>query len=447
MFEPKTGQLIETEFGGKAKVLDIIGRGRQSTVYLVECNRMNKALKLYDVDKVSSPEKIRENIRRNIKDGKPGNQFIWSEYMTRIDKKTGDFGYFMELKPDSFEYFVDIMNGYKFVKDSHTGLPVKKKIRFASLYAMITAVINIVDVFSQINKAGKSCQGLNENSFFINTDTGAVLVGDCEIIAPYGVNLDMHTGSLYKAPEVLDGGIPDEISDTYSLAVILFRLLFRGDPFEGEKTVMDVCMNEKELLKHYSSDAVFIYDPDNNSNRPVRGIHDNVIKFWNEYPEYIKDAFVRSFTEGIRQREKRISFREWQNIFIRLRSEILSCICGTSHFISMLGKPEDEVFTCPVCRIKFASMKFTNRIYRMPLYIGCKIFECDINPASDNFLDVAGELVENKLQKGLMGIKNLSNRKWQVRMPDGIVHEVATGKGFPVWQGLEIDFGKVKAKL
>lgn len=447
MLEPQIGQEIETEFGGKAKILNVIGKGRQSTVYHVEYNSMKMALKWYNTDKVRNLDRIRENIRRNIKDGEPNNKFLWPKYMTRVDSKTGAFGYFMELKPDSFEYFIDIINGYKLVTDGNTGRIVKKKVRFASLYAMITAVINIVNSFRQINKAGKSYQGLSEGSFFINTDTGAVLVSDCDTIAPHGTDLDIQIRSVYKAPEVLLGGLPDETSDTYSLAIILFRLLFRGDPFEGEKTIMDVCLNEKELARHYSSEAVFIYDPKDASNRPLRGIHDNVIKFWKEYPEYIKDAFVRSFTVGIKNHGKRLSFDEWQNLFIRLRSEILSCICGKSHFVSMLGKPEEEVFTCPVCGIKFASMKFTNRAYRMPLYIGCKIFECEIDPTSDDFLSVAGELVENKIQKGLMGIKNCSGQKWSVRMPDGTVRDVTSGKGFPVWQGLEIDFGKVQASL
>lgn len=447
MSEYQIGQGIETEFGGIAEITGIIGNGRQSTVYRVESGSQQKALKWYDTGKIKNIDKMRENIRRNIKDGEPNNKFLWPKYMTKIDKKTGAFGYFMELKPDSFEYFVDIMNGYKFVKDSGTGNMVKKKVRFSSLYAMITAVINIVNSFKQINAVGKSYQGLSEGSFFINTDTGAVLVSDCDTIALHGINLDIKIRSVYKAPEVILGGLPNEKSDMYSLALILFRLLFRGDPFEGEKTIMDICLNETELSKHYSTDAVFIYDPENNSNRALKGIHDNVIKFWRDYPEYIKDAFVHSFTVGVHNPEKRLTFDDWQNLFIRLRSEILCCMCGKSNFISMIAKPEDDVFVCPVCKLKYASMKFTNRVYRMPLYIGCKIFACELDPSTDDFLTVAGELIENKLQRGLMGIKNYSDHKWSVRMPDGMYHDITAGKGFPVWQGLKIDFGKVKASL
>ena len=62
-------------------------------------------------------------------------------------------------------------------------------------------------------------------------------------------------------------------------------------------------------------------------------------------------------------------------------------------------------------------------------------------------MGVAGELVENKLKPGVLGIKNVSEEPWRVRMPDGVYYEVAPGKGCPIWQGLEIQFhdGKVSA--
>lgn len=447
MTDFQIGQEVETEFGGKAKILNIIGKGRQSTVYLVEYNGMKMALKWYDPDKVKSTDKIYENIRRNIKDGEPNNKFLWCKYMTKVDRETGTFGYFMELKPDSFEYFADIMNGYKLVHDKGTGRMTKKPVKFSSLNAMVTAVINIVSAFRQLHKVGKSYHALSDGGFFINTDTGAVLMSDCDTIAPYGTDLGIKIRPSYKAPEVLEGGLPDEDSDMYTLAVVLFKMLFRGDHMEGKKVVMDVCLNEQELARHYGKEAVFVYDPDDDSNRPLRCIHDNVIKFWGEYPEYIKEAFIRSFTVGKKEPEKRVSLDEWQNLFIRLRSEILSCVCGRSHFVSIIGKQNDKTFKCPKCSMEFATIGFSNRTFRKPLYIGCKIFECEINPYADDFLSVAGELVENKLRAGLIGIKNCSGRTWKVKMPDGFFHDVDSGKGFPVWNGLEVDFGRVQAKF
>jgi hypothetical protein len=83
----------------------------------------------------------------------------------------------------------------------------------------------------------------------------------------------------------------------------------------------------------------------------------------------------------------------------------------------------------------------------MPLYIGCKFYNCEIDPDSDDFLTVAGELVENTLKPGVLGIKNVSGRTWRVKMPDGTFYNIDPGKGFPVWAGLEIDFGNIKAQI
>ena len=53
----------------------------------------------------------------------------------------------------------------------------------------------------------------------------------------------------------------------------------------------------------------------------------------------------------------------------------------------------------------------------------------------------AGMVIENRLKKGLFGIKNMSDDVWKAKFPDNSIREVAPGKGVPIWTGLEIDFG------
>ena len=447
MTELEIGQEVELEFGGKAQVLSVIGSGGQGTVYLVRFNGQKWALKWYDIDKMKKPKEFIKNLRSNIADGPPDNKFLWPKYLTK-EAEDGTFGYIMDLKPEGFDSFVDILNTYKLEVDPLTGRAVKKDVKFSSLTAMITAVINIVNSFRLLHRAGKSYQDLNDGGFFINVNTGAVLVCDCDNIAPDGSNFGIGGKPGYMAPEVVRGiAQPNVQTDKYSLAVVLFKLLFRGDPMEGEKVVRDVCLTESSELRHYGQNAVFVYDPNDASNRPVRGIHDNVTKFWRIYPDYIKDAFIRSFTTGITDPTKRIIENEWQKLFIRLRSEIIMCGCGRTNFASMFVQPTDKTFKCPKCGMEFATLGFSNRNYRMPLYLGCKFYECEIIPESEEFMKVAGELVENKLKPGVLGIKNCSDRKWRAKMPDGVFYDIAPGKGFPVWHGLEIDFGEIKAQI
>lgn len=446
MHELKIGQEVDLELGGKARVAGIIGSGRQSTVYLVEYNGMQWALKWYNIDKVRNPDDLRNNLKQSISDGEPNNRFLWPKYMTKV-LPDGSFGYLMELKPDSFDSFVDILNTYKLVIDPSTNRPIKKTVRFSTLYAMITAVINIVNAFRQLHRSGKCYQDLSDGGFFINVDTGAILVGDCDNIVPEGKSFSVGGITGYMAPEIVKGTAkPDVQTDKYSLAVVLFKLLFRGDPLEGEKVVKDVCLTEMSELKHYGEDALFIYDPDDTSNRPVRGIHDNVMKFWKVYPDYIKEAFIRAFTVGLNDINNRMAENEWQEIFIRLRSEIIMCGCGKTNFTSMFEMPDKKTYKCPNCGMKFATIGFSNNFDRIPLYLGKKFFECEIYSECDDFLNLAGELVENKIT-GKLGIKNCSEKTWKVKMPDGIYHEVTPGKGCPIWKELEIDFGEVNAKI
>ena len=447
MTELKIGQEVEMEYGGTAVVEKIIGSGGQGVVYLVEYNGMKWALKWYDINKIKDPAEFKNNIKRNITDGAPSNKFLWPRYMTK-DAPDGTFGYLMELKPDSFDSFVDILNTYKLVVDPLTGRAHKEVVRFTDLHAMVTAVINIVNAFRQLHRVGKSYQDLNDGGFFINVDTGAVLVCDCDNIAPDGSNFGIGGKPGYMAPEIVRGiAKPDVQTDKYSLAVVLFKLLFRGDPMEGEKVVKDVCLTEASELRHYGAEALFVYDPDDASNRPVRGIHDNVIRFWRMYPDYIKDAFIQSFTAGLHDPNKRVIENEWQQLFIRLRSEIISCPCGRTNFTSMFEMQDPSTYRCPKCGMTFATLEFSNRDHLMPLYLGSKFYECEVYDDSDDFLSVAGELVENKLKPGVLGLKNCSERPWKVKMPDGGIYDVTPGKGCPIWQGLEINFGTVTAKL
>ncbi|MCM1506783.1 MAG: protein kinase [Ruminococcus flavefaciens] len=447
MVELKIGEQVEMEYGGSATVKKILGSGGQGIVYLVDFNGIDYALKWYDVDKIKNAKAFRKNIENNIKDGAPSEKFLWPKYLTK-ENSAGTFGYIMDLRPQGYDSFVDILNTYRLDIDELTGRATKVSVQFASLYAMVTAVINIVNAFRQLHRAGKSYQDLNDGGFFINVNTGDILVCDCDNIAPDGSNFGIGGKPGYMAPEVVRGvAKPNVQTDKYSLAVVLFKLLFRGDPMEGEKVVKDVCLTETSELKHYGQQAVFVYDPDDTSNRPVRGIHDNVIKFWRIYPAYVREAFIRSFTTGIREPNKRIIENEWQKLFIRLRSEIISCTCGRTNFTSMFEIVDESTYRCPKCGAEFVSLAFSSRDYRIPLYVGSKFYECEIDPRSDDFQKVVGELVENKLKPGMLGIKNSSGRTWRVKMPDGVFYDILSGKGFPLWKGLEIDFGDVNAHI
>jgi hypothetical protein len=224
-------------------------------------------------------------------------------------------------------------------------------------------------------------------------------------------------------------------------------LLFRGDPLEGEKVVKSVCLTEEAELLHYGKDALFVYDPDDDSNRPVRGLHDNVIKLWNIYPEYIRDCFTKLFTDGIKNPNKRPIENEWQKLFVRLRSEILPCVCGRTTYASAFNRLPNGNYCCTRCKSEFSSLLLSKSNYEIPIYEGCKLYECDTVKLSDKFDKVVGEVIENKIHRGVFGFKNLSDSVWKAKMPNGEFKNINPNCGFPIWSGLEIDFGDTTAKI
>ena len=441
MRELKIGERIPVEDGGDAIVSKELGRGGQGIVYLVRYRGREYALKWYFISRIHDPEAFRKNLKRNIDDGPPegGNQFIWPLYLTK-SKKNGAFGYLMKLAPQDYESFTDIYNGYRWEKPRVKGQPARMvKVRFASLDVMLTAAINIVKAFRALHLTGKSYQDLNDGGFFINTRSGDVLVCDCDNVAPDGENFGIGGMPGFMAPEVVRGlAKPGVLTDRYSLAVVLFKLFFRGDPLEGRKVLKCVVMTEENDLIHYGREPVFVYDPEDTSNRPVKGVHNNVINLWQIYPDFIREAFTMSFTYGIREPNARIIEKSWVQMLIQLKLDIIHCSCGRTAFSSTFDRKGEHTLVCQKC----GSIIYTLGVkdFELPLNDGARLYRCLTEKNNDDFLTVTGEVVENRLKKGLFGIRNLSHNTWNALFPDETLRKVGPRGTVPIWKGLTIEF-------
>lgn len=436
MSQLKVGSDIKIEYGGSAKVVKEIGRGGQGIVYLVEYNGQQYALKWYFYNKLDKPQEFRANLEHNIKDESPSKNFLWPEYMTE-GIQYDSFGYLMKLIPDEYEQFTDILNTYKIEKSNDITVTNKISVKFKSVEALINAALNIVTAFRDLHRVGKSYQDLNDGGFYINVETGDILVCDCDNIAPEGENFGIAGMPGYMAPEIVRGiAKPDVQTDKYSLAVVLFKLLFRGDPLEGAKVLQSVCLHEEADLKHYGKEPVFIFDPHDKSNRPVKGVHDSVVKLWKGYPDFIHDAFIKSFTEGIKNPNNRIIENEWKEILVNLRSNIISCTCGISTFSNIFTK-EDNNFVCPKCGKKFNIINFDK--VSIPIFAGQKIYKC-FTSKSEDFETITGRFIENKKYKGIIGLKNLSTESWKIINSQGEKIQLEPGKTVVIRNDMHIEF-------
>lgn len=423
--EFKKGETIQLEGGKSAKIAAKLGEGGQGIVYAVKIDGTDYALKWYTC-KLSNKKAFRKNLQDNIANGAPDKKFLWPLYLT--EEKNGGFGYVMHLRPKSFSDFSDILNN---------------KVNFPDTKTIVYAALNIVSAFRELHSKGFSYQDLNDGGFFINVQTGDVLICDNDNVTPGGIKNPGNVGGKpgYMAPEVFRGDtFPGVLTDNYSLAVILFKLFCLHDPLMGKAYVDSICITEQREMELYGTHPVFIFNPQDDSNRPVAGIHANPLKIWPRLPLYIKDAFVTSFVDGIKNPNLRLSDNEWQKKLLRFLDEIMVCpICGSEHMIYKFTADQPMNFACKHT-FSYPRILCVKR-HKIPLFPGAKIRECHVSKDSNDYTKIVGEVIMNKNNNALWGIKNLGDATWTFPVPEGQLKIVEKNSVIPIAQGMEINFG------
>ena len=421
MSELKVGTQVKLRNGTSCKVKKELGRGGQGIVYLVEYNGKDYALKWYIIP---CSEAFYENLERNVKKGAPSPSFLWPEAVTEYQNDS--FGYLMKLRPQGYE---------------EIGAFMLAKAKFSSVNCLLKACLEICTAFQKLHINGLSYQDMNDGNFFINPQTGDVLICDNDNVAPNGVNMGIAGKSGYMAPEIVEKETtPNRYTDYFSLSVILFILLHLNRPFEGAKTLSCPCITEELDKKFFGKECVFILDPNDNSNRPVRGVHTNVIRRWPLFPKLLQNAFIKTFSkEAILTPNKRLIDRDWQDILVQVRSLYVSCpICNKYTFIDL----EKDANVCMECGKNIAKpLMIVLGKYQVPLIPGQKIYQCQISSDND-YNKVVAEVIRNPNNPNKWGLNNFSGQSWIVITPSGEMKTVDNGKSMPLIQGLNIRFNK-----
>lgn len=417
MAELKIGESITLLGGGSVTVKKELGRGGQGIVYLVNYENREVALKWYLKDE---GDLFYKNLQNNARSTSPSANFLWP--LRVAERQKGSFGYVMELRP----------KGYYELGDFFTA-----KVRFNSYDSVLRAAINLCNGFLRMHLSGYSYQDMNEGNFFINPDTGDLLICDNDNVAANRTESGIKGKLRYMAAEVVNGGTPNIQSDVFSLAIVLYRLFMLDHPFEGRKSLKYVCLGDEEEREIYGEGAVFAWDEQDSSNRPHPQIHYNSTMRWAWCPKTLQKAFQKALgRESVLHPDTRMTDRQWKQLFLDLRRSLIVCPeSGTKDHDFLVDDIHGEI-KCPLCgsEVKLgAVMKFGDGT-EYALTRHKKLYLED----ADQHIGVA--LIRKSSGRTELGLQNLSDNNWMVFTASGRLNELPPKEVMPLRSGMRIRF-------
>ncbi len=308
--------IVQSASGHSCTVETFLGGGGQGEVYRAKLDNKLVALKWYFPEQATPAQQ--QNLQTLIGKGAPNLQFLWPMQLATAPNVPG-FGYIMPLREPRYKSIVDLM---------------KRRID-PSFRALSTTGLQLADAFLELHAKGLCYRDISFGNVFFDPYTGDIQICDNDNVSIDGQG---HSGVLgtprFIAPEVVRGEtVPSTQTDLFSLSVLLFYLFHIHHPLEGQKESSIKCFDLPAMTQLYGIDPIFIFDPANDSNRPVRGIHDNALEYWPLYPQFLLDLFIRAFTLGLRDPHERVRESQWRAAMAQLRDAILYCgHCGAENF-------------------------------------------------------------------------------------------------------------------
>lgn len=391
------------------------------------------------------------------------------------------------VKPKDFNELIStrgvILNNY-----------ISGNAKFNSISENLGVCIELCKLFAGIHSMGYCFNGITGEDIIITQNKECKLLNDKKIVS---VNDDSYEVNYEKtcAPEILrKESRPNISSDKYTMAYLVFGLLFKSDPFEGSKTLNKVYYTKEDELKAYEH-PVFVYSYKDKSNMPVYGIHSILIKYWNRfYSDDIKMIFRQSFVDGIDEYEARVedtTFIEMLTNFKhivdsknpdqqdeKLKLQNNKEIIMEHKKDSLLEKTKERLrqgfddikpsknhdnkefeekqniieINKDAAKKPVEGAKYMLRIdysYAgvenadstvIPLTPGIEIPNSVIGYEDIKPEKIVGKVIQNAKHKGVIGIKNISEHNWLATKGDREAKEFPPGKVIVITEGVKIDF-------
>ena len=310
----KPKQTVRMESSGMScEVEHFLAGGGQGEVYRANLAGKPVALKWYFPGSATREQWI--GLETLVKKGPPNELFLWPMDLASASGVPG-FGYIMPLRESRYKSLQDLM---------------KRRIE-PSFRSLTTAGRQLAHSFLQLHSMGLCYCDISFGNVFFDPKHGNVLICDNDNVVVDGKSSSVGVaGTLgFMAPEIVRReALPSTATDLFSLSVLLFYIFVVHHPLEGKREAAFHAFDVVAKNKLYGTEPVFIFDPNDDSNSPVPGHHINALAFWPLYPEFFRKLFVKAFTLGLREPEKRVRESEWRAAMERLADVIVYCShCG-----------------------------------------------------------------------------------------------------------------------
>ena len=323
-----------------------------------------------------------------------------------------------------------------------------------SFRALTMAGLELAHSYLQLHSQGLCYCDISFGNVFFDPNTGEVLICDNDNVIVNGGKPPINGTIGFMAPEVVCGDtLPSTQTDLFSLAVLLFYMFMIHHPLEGKKESSIRCFDQPAKTKLYGKEPVFIFDPNDDSNRPVPGFHDNAIACWPIYPQFLRDLLTRAFTDGIRDPQNgRVRESEWRLAMARLRDSIVYCPhCATENFydadaLKVSGGKPPSCWSCKK-EIRFpARIRIGKNV--VMLNHDTEIFPHHVDDGKMyDFSKPVATMTQHPTNPNIWGLKNVSGERWVSTTADGISKDVEPGRSVSLGVGTKIHFGKAEGEI
>ncbi len=428
------GQPFATVNGRHGRVGVLLGAGGQGEVYQVDLAGAAFALKWYFPQYVEADDGLRTRLERAVRRGAPTADFLWPLDLVEVPGR-GGFGYIMPLRGANYTSIQDII------------APPPKRLEL-SLPVRADICRQLAKNFLELHANGFCYQDVNFGNIFLDPQNARILICDNDNVNIDGADASIYGTRKFMAPEVVRREIlPNSRTDLFSMSVLFFYTIFGWHPLDGRREHETRVMNAAAENRLYGTEPMFLFDPDDDANGPVEGVHDWLAARWQSLPAKLRALFVRAFTVGLHDPTARVLETEWRGPLGAVGHATFECEnCRFEHVVDRAGgdpvAPQaclccGEAMTFPLmlCADDSLTVLQVGRQFSMGAQRGAKL-----NPAN-------ARVEAHPKYQDLLGLKNIGDESWRVAFEDGSAHRIDPGKSVRIVAGATIEMGQLHATI